>query len=221
MTTKKRATREAWPLVLLLLLPLAVLSACRGPAVTYHTLGVTGPPKNWAAPPCAASLGVGPLSLPDLLSHRGVIIRTDDFTVEVSPTHEWGGRLGDELLRTLTANLRLRLPGADVQALPWEAAQAPRLQVVVSLERFDGALGGAAVLRGTWVVQDPQSGRALTRGAATLRRAARGKGTRALVEAQSRLVADLADKIVAALGETCRGSGAGLVPSPSTQRRTP
>ena len=194
---------------------LSMLPACfSSPSVTYHTLGVLGPATRVASPACATSLGVGPVSLPDLLSHRGVVSRADDFTVELSATHEWGGRLADELLRALTAGLRRRLPGADVRALPWEASQTPRLQAAVTLERFDGTPGGQAVLRGTWVIQDPGDGRARARGAVALTRPVGGSGARALVQAQSLLVADLADKIVAALGEMCRGGSASQAPAP-------
>lgn len=197
----RRTARQVLPP----LLALASLSACSGsPAVTYHTLGISRPDVRGGTISCTLSVGVGPVALPDLLSRRGVVTRTDDFTVEVSQTHEWGGRLQDEVSRALTANLRLRLPGADVRALPWEAAQTPQVQVVVALERFDGAPGGRADLRGTWVVQDPRDGRALARGAVALHRFV-GGGPRALVQAQSLLLADLSDRLVAGLAVVCGG----------------
>ena len=177
----------------------ALLVACFGsPKTTFHTLGV----EVTTAPRAVSrfkSLGVGPITLPALLEQSGVVLRKDNYTVELSSTHEWGGKLEDELLRALTRYLQLRLPGVRVMSVPWETAQAPQIQLALSLDRFDGSLGGQAVLMGTWILQNPEDGRSIAVNPVSLKEKVVGDGVRAVVEAQARLVVRLGERVVRGL----------------------
>jgi uncharacterized lipoprotein YmbA len=182
------------PLLALFALPVA----CSGsPKTTFHTLGVE---RHVATAPGTVSrfksVGVGPIMLPALLEQPGVVLRKDDYTVELSPTHEWGGKLEDELLRALTRVLRLRLPGVRVVSVPWETAQAPEIQLALSVDRFDGSPGGEAVLQGTWTLQDPADGRSVAVHQVALKQKVEGNDVRDLVQAQAGLVARLGEQVV-------------------------
>lgn len=190
-------TLRAMPLFPLLA---AVLVACFGssPKMTFHTLGV----DVTAAPRAVSrfkSLGVGPITLPALLEQSGVVLRKDNYTVELSSTHEWGGKLADELLRALTRYLQLRLPGVQVISVPWETAQAPQIQLALSLDRFDGSPGGQAVLMGTWILQNPEDGRSIAVNQVSLKEKVEGDSVHALVEAQAKLVVRLGERVVRGL----------------------
>ena len=175
--------------------------ACSGsPKTFFHTLGVEQ--KEAASPGTPIrfkSVGIGPVRLPALLANPGVVLRQDDYTVELSSTHEWGGKLEDELVRAMTRLLRLRLPRVRVSPVPWEVAQAPEVQLVLALDRFDGAPGGEAVLRGTWTLQDPADGRRVATHRVELRQKVEGNDVRDLVRAQARLVARLTEQVVRGL----------------------
>jgi len=192
--------RQAVRAMALFPLSAAVLVACFGssPKTTFHTLGV----EVTAAPRAVSrfkSLGVGPITLPALLEQSGLVLRKDNYTVELSSTHEWGGKLEDELLRALTRYLQLRLPGVQVMSVPWETAQAPQIQLALSLDRFDGSLGGQAVLMGTWILQNPKDGRSIAVNPVSLKEKVVGDGVRAVVEAQAKLVVRLGERVVRGL----------------------
>lgn len=179
------------------------LSACSTTATPtlYHTLNT----DSGALPVAAAvsqrihSLGVGPVKLPTLLDREGLVIRQDAHTLKVSDTHLWGGQLEDELLNALSRQLQLRLPHTRVQTIPWEVSQTPQYQLSLNVERFDGSLGGQAVLRGVWQLQNGSDAKIVRSVPFTLTRPVAQPTVAALVQAQSQLVQDLAAHIVSGL----------------------
>lgn len=177
------------------------LSACSTTPTLYHTLNTDNGdmPVAQAVSQPIRSLGVGPVQLPTLLDREGLVIRQDAYTLKVSDTHLWGGQLEDELLNALSRQLQLRLPHTRVQTIPWESSQTPQYQIALSVERFDGSLGGQAVLRGVWQLQNGSDAKIVRSVPFTLTRAVNQSTVAALVQAQSQLVQDLAAHIVAGL----------------------
>lgn len=187
--------------LLILALCAATLVACTSPKMTFHTLGVDTRRALTASKEYSRfkSVGVGPITLPALLEQPDLVVRKDNYTVELSETHAWGGKLDEELLSALTRYLRHRLANAQVISVPWETAQKPQIQLAISLDRFDGAPKGEAVLRGTWVLQDPTDGRAISVHQVLLKEKVKDDNIRALVEAQSKLVVRLGEQVLKAL----------------------
>jgi hypothetical protein len=179
-----------------------LLAACSSTPTVYHTLA-TGPEGAVVLADASqriSSLGVGPITLPTLLDRESMVIRKDETTVEVSDTDLWGGQLEDEFLNALAQQLQLRLPATRVQTVPWELSQTPKYQAVVKLTRFDGMAGGKARLQGLWQLQAGSDGKILLTEPVALERKAMGNGVGDIVEAQSHLVADLANQMVRGLG---------------------
>ncbi|MEZ5476122.1 MAG: PqiC family protein [Thiolinea sp.] len=110
-----------------------------------------------------------------------------------------GGQLEEEFLDALTERLQARLPQTRLQNVPWELEQTPQYQFVLSLSRFDGAPNGLAVMKGSWVLQRPESGKLVKSGRIDLQGKVNGDSVDAVVRAQSSLVGDLAGQLVAAL----------------------
>lgn len=177
------------------------VSACSTTPTLYHTLSSDNGTVQAAQATSQriSSLGVGPIKLPTLLDREGLVIRQDAHTLTVSDTHLWGGQLEDELLNALSRQLQLRLPMTRVQTVPWEISQTPQHQIALSVERFDGSLGGQAVLRGVWQLQNGSDAKIVRSVPFTLTRTVNQPTVTALVQAQSQLVQDLAAHIVAAL----------------------
>jgi hypothetical protein len=185
----------------LLAVSVLVLSACSSAPTVYHTLSAA---TGDAVPvPIVShgirSLGVGPVTLPTLLDREGMVIRENATTVSVSDTHLWGGQLEDECLNALTQQLQARLPATRVQTIPWELSQTPQYQVVVKLDQFDGILGGNAVLRGVWQLQHAADGKIVSSEPVALVRKIEGNSVGAMVEAQSHLLSELANRIAQGL----------------------
>lgn len=180
---------------------LLCITACSTTPTVYHTLTVNNAnaPKAEALSHHIPSLGIGPVNLPTLLDREGLVIRKTPTSVAVSDTHLWGGQLEDELLDALTQQLRSRLPFTQVQTIPWELTQAPRYQLVLSVETFDGAPQGVARLQGTWQWQLAATGKMLSTEVVQLQRPVTGNTIDDVVVAQSLLVGDLVKQIITSL----------------------
>lgn len=178
-----------------------LLAACSGSTKTvYHTLAAADVAVKVAKPAVAVpSLGVGPVKVPTLLDRRGVVLRKDQYTVEVSELHEWGGELEDEFLTTLAQHLQLRLPDTQVRLVPWELEQTPLYQVTVTVLQFDGMPAGKARLRGRWQLQLAKTGKGVRSSLFDLERPVGADSVDAIVRAQSQLLNELADQMVVGL----------------------
>lgn len=180
---------------------LSLLTACSGSAkTTYHTLAPsTIPVQSVQLSRPVPSLGVGPVKVPSLLDRQGVVLRKDEYSVEVSELHEWGGELEDEFTSTLAQHLQMRLPDSQVRTVPWELEQTPLYQVTVTVAQFDGMPAGKARLRGRWQLQLAKTGKGVGAALFNLERQVKDDSVEAIVRAQSHLLSELADHIVTGL----------------------
>lgn len=187
--------------VLLAGVVMSLLSACSGSAkTTYHTLApATSPVVGVKLSKPVPSLGVGPVKVPSLLDRQGVVLRKDEYSVEVSELHEWGGELEDEFTSTLAQHLQMRLPNTQVRTVPWELEQTPLYQVTVTVAQFDGIPAGKARLRGRWQLQRAKTGKGVGASLFDLQRPVKDDSVEAIVRAQSRLLSELADHIIEGL----------------------
>lgn len=188
--------------LLLVLATSAALTACLGasPKISYHTLGAVaaGEVAEIKLKRPVRSLGIGPVYVPTLLDRQGVVLRKDRYTVEVAEFHEWGGELEDEFLGALAQRLQERLPAATaVLTVPWELEQTPQYQVTVHVAQFDGIPGKQAVLKGRWQLQQAKSGKGIRSAKFNFQRGPADDSVAGLVKAQSQLVDDLAQDILA------------------------
>ena len=177
---------------------LALLTACSGSTSTvYHTLSSTSTPvKSVKLSKPVPSLGVGPVYLPNLLDRQGVVLRKNEYSLEISELHEWGGELEDEFTGTLVQHLQMRLPESQVRTVPWELEQTPLYQVTVRVAQFDGMPAGKARLRGRWQLQLAKTGKGVRASLFNLERQVGDESVEAIVRAQSHLLSELADHIV-------------------------
>ncbi len=183
-------------------LVLLFLSACSASKPTlFHTLGSV----NAAIQPDLAlskripSLGVGPIKLPSLLDREGLVLRRSDFTLNISDKHQWGGQLKDEFMIALTQHLQRRLPKTHIRAIPWELEQTPLYQIVVNVSRFDAMPAKVASLQGDWRIEQAKDGKIVSTGLFDLERPVKGEAISLMVQAQSLLLSDLADQLIAQL----------------------
>ncbi len=191
-----RVSRVARGVGLLMLLTL--LAACSGsPPTIYHTLSSGSAPVSSVKPTKPVpSLGVGPVHVPSLLDRQGVVLRKDEYSVEVSELHQWGGELEDEFVSTLAQHLQMRLPDTQVRTVPWELEQTPLYQVTITVAQFDGMPAGKARLRGRWQLQYAKTGRGVRASLFNLERQVNDESVEAIVRAQSHLLSELADQII-------------------------
>jgi uncharacterized protein len=182
------------------------LNACFGaaPSVSYYTLDpllVAAPAVPPAGHQRPMRVGVGPVSLPTYLQRAQIVTRSGEHMLAVNDFHRWAGPLDEEIMRVLVVSVAAALPQAEVQPYPWGRRYAPTHQVQLTVQRFDGAAGAAVHLRGIWHLACP-SDLSRNRGQAfDISEPVNGVEMAALVAAQNRALATLAEEIVAVLCE--------------------
>lgn len=176
-------------------LAVAMLAAgCLGPrtALTrYFLLAPLGAP---AAEPSPATVGLGPVTLPDHLDQTGIAAPRGALEIGYVADARWAERLGPMLRRTLAGSLERRI-GRPVVSYPWRPDAAPASVAEVSISRFDmGAR--SATLRAEWQVR---AGGTLRSGVAEIDEPAGDTTVVERVAALNRSLARLSDQLAAAL----------------------
>jgi uncharacterized lipoprotein YmbA len=179
-------------------LAVLALAGCVGsptrPASFYVLSVDTGTALTVAQP---LSLGLGPVSLPDVLDRPQIVTRPDPNRIELAEFHRWGGDLKRNLSRVLAQDLMQRLVTDSVVLYPWPGGSRPAFEVSIEFFHFDGVPGQSAQLQGTWRLRDARQGcenePAIYRFA--IEEPARSPDYQALVSAMSRGVGRLSDAI--------------------------
>ncbi len=97
-----------------------------------------------------SGLGIGPIVLPESLSHPEVVVYSKNNHVSVNPTYLWAGDLKRAISRVMAATIGSSTTSANVWAYPWDARTRPERQVSLVIERLGGSLGGIVELRAQW-----------------------------------------------------------------------
>ena len=89
-----------------------MLNACSSVAPQYFTLGTPELSSLASQPKPITSLGVARIRLPSLLDRQGMVLRKDNFSVEVSEQYQWAGVLREEFNESLVSGLQSALPSS-------------------------------------------------------------------------------------------------------------
>jgi len=200
---------------LLLLAMVLLLAGCMGkptrPAEFYVLSTTPGTPVSGTSAEAPLSLGLGPLTMPEIYDRPQIVTRGDANQIVLAEFDRWGGDLNKDLGRTLARNLMSRLNTDSIVPYPWSSRYAPDFQVTVRVFRFDGVPGENAVFEGIWRVLDAARGCELAADRFTITEKTGGEGYPALVSAMSRAVATLSQAIAEQLAVTqpgCKESAA-------------
>jgi uncharacterized protein len=94
-----------------------------------------------------ASIGVGPIHLPDYLVDRHeMVTRLSPTEVAPSKIDHWAEPLDDSIPRILGLNLSSRLGTHRIVFYPWYRSEGPDYQVAVDFQRFERDIDGNAAL---------------------------------------------------------------------------
>lgn len=172
---------------------LLILSGCSTPE-TYYSLSADGPaPTNTTA----FALGVGPISLPDYIDRAELVFQSETNRFEIPFERRWAGSLEETTTRVLGTNLARRLKTGNLHLYPWEPGTDLRYQVRVQIRQFHAVSAGDAILDAQWRIENGSSHSLLVSGVSHLTEPVIGDGYDAVVAAESRLLAQLADTIAA------------------------
>lgn len=96
------------------------------------------------------TLGVGPITLPQLLDRPGIVSRHSETGVNVASFHIWAGELEPTFTRVLANSIATNLQHQAVWASPWDNRFRPEYQLRVFVDRFSGEINGQVELSLSW-----------------------------------------------------------------------
>jgi len=185
-----------WALALVVL----VFVGCRStpPPTGFYTLAAVTKAETTGqtpAPKGDLAVGIGPVQLPGYLDRPQIITRTAPDRLTLSEFNRWGGSLRQDFTRVLAENVAALLGTDRVLAYPWGDRLDPAYRVALDVQQFDGDLGGAVVLKATWIVTGREGKTPLSVRKSDIQEPVSGKDYDALVVAHSRAVAALSREI--------------------------
>jgi hypothetical protein len=150
-----------------------------------------------------ASVGVGPVTLPDYLDRLQMVTRSASDEIAVSDTQRWAEPLQDGLTRVLDENLAALLGTQSIVRYPWPASLAPDYQVAVEVLRFEAGPDASLHLEARWWVHARASLTAVQPRASRFEVPA-GAGVDGRVRAHAEAASRLSGEIAAALWAAAR-----------------
>lgn len=174
----------------------ALLLAACGASDKYYQLGSDGPAPVRAT---GISLGIGPVALPGYVDRAELVFQDGASQFQVPPSARWSGTLQENILRTLHDDLGRRLNSGNLVTYPFPPSVTLRYQVAIDVRQFHSISGGNAILECSWRIVDASGTRTISRHNGSYQEAVNGNGYDPVVTAESRLLAQLADGIVASL----------------------
>ncbi len=186
--------RNIWTLVFLF-----ALSACVGTSQPARFYSLQAENLSGHTYPRQLSIGIEEFSIPSYLDKPQIVVRGDNG-VELQPSelNRWSEPLAVMMPRILADDLSLLFPSALVKPRNF-GRENFSYTVTVEVNRFDGTWDKTAVLDVWWNLQD-KNGTVVYRRRSNLQQPL-GKGYDNLAEVQSRLVAQLAADIAAAVNQ--------------------
>jgi uncharacterized lipoprotein YmbA len=174
----------------------AGLTACSSAPVHYHPL--VAPIEQVAATeqPAPFLIEVLPVGIPVQLDQPQLVVRQGDSGVAVLDGERWAGPLGDEVRGALSAKLTRRLGTQDIAGLA-RPSDKQVMRIKLQVRRFDVWPGQRSQLDADWslgVADEAGNARLACHGQFD---AAASGAYPELVQAQQRLIAELAARIAA------------------------
>jgi uncharacterized lipoprotein YmbA len=176
------------------------LAACMGkptrPSQFYLLSPDPGQPvASRATATSPLSIGLGPVTLPEIYERPQIVTRTDSNQIYLAEFDRWGGDLNKDLTRTLAQNLMSRLNTDSVALYPWPGRYKPDFQVSIRFFRLDGQLDSTVTLDGVWRLLDGNKGCELAAHRFEYLEQTTGPGYPELVDAMSHGVTRLSQAI--------------------------
>jgi uncharacterized lipoprotein YmbA len=143
--------------------------------------------------------------VPGLLDQPQIVTRQGTDEITRAEFDRWAEPLADTLPRVLAENLAALANTDRIAVFPWDPARPVQYQVIVTVMRFDGTMGGNVVLDARWSVL-ATDGQELAINRSVLTQPTGRAGYQAMVAAMSRALVALSREIAARL-ETLPGNG--------------
>lgn len=156
MNTATGTYRHGSRLVLLLAYVLLMTGCARTSPVAYYQLSAvdSGLPAADASVIGEATIGLGPVLLPEFLDRPHIVIREGANRLQLAEGHRWAEPLAGNIARVLRENLAARLVTERIVHYPWNKGATVDYQFIVELIRFEGEGYKEAHLATVWSIRD-------------------------------------------------------------------
>jgi len=183
-----------------------LLTGCLGPGTTRPTrlfvLNATAPPSVSSVDATDLRLGIGRITLPELLNRPQIVTRTSANKVRMADFSQWAEPLEKSIPRVLSENLS-RLTGTDqVSVYPWPTQMELDLRVEIAVIRFESDTDGEVSLVARWRLIRGNGSQAHPLQVSTHSETAADRSIEAQVAAMSRALASLSRDIASAIASS-------------------
>jgi uncharacterized lipoprotein YmbA len=145
------------------------------------------------------AVGVGPVNLESYLDRPQIVIRGEGHQLELSEFNRWSEPLVDSISRVIIVNLSNMLESTRVFKVPRRNKTIIlEFRIEIDIARFDGTLGGDALLVTRWTLYGRQEAALLTK-VSIISEPSGGEGFDNLIAAQNRCLQKLSQEIVDAI----------------------
>jgi len=147
------------------------------------------------------SIGVGPVEVASYLDRTQIVSRGSDSVLELGEFDRWAEAepLDRGIPRVMLENLAIFLNSKRLTLMAQDPQTPVDCQLVARITGFDGTLGNQAVLTARWMLLAGDQQHIVQWEQTTIKEPTAGGGYQALVEAQSRALAELCRQIASAM----------------------
>ncbi len=180
---------------LFILFAACLIAGCAQPDKKFYVLTASG-----AAPSGGGiGIGVGPVTLAEYIDRPNLVIQQAANQLAVSEDNRWAGDLAASIARVTAVNLGRDLNTGNVRTYPWQSDEEIRYQVTLDIRQLHSSEDGYAVIEAGWRAYALPDRTLKASSTFVDREPLAADGYTAMVAAQSRLLARLADKIAGSL----------------------
>ncbi len=178
-----------------ILLAVLLLAGCAGPNKNFYVLTAKGPAPSGGG----TGIGVGPIALAEYIDRPNLVIQQGPNQLAVSEDNRWAGDLSASIARVTAANLGREMKTGNVRTYPWQRDEEIDYQVTLDVRQLHSEAEGYAVIEAGWRAYSLPDRKLKASRTFVDREPLASDGYAAMVAAQSRLLARLAENIAAGL----------------------
>ncbi|MEP5764781.1 MAG: PqiC family protein [Halieaceae bacterium] len=183
---------------ILLLGVLTTLVACGStPRSDYYMLSADARGAPGSGGP---SIGVGPITIPDYLKAREMVLNRSAHKLKLADFDRWAEPLDSGIRRVLAVNLTALLNTQSVQIYPWRRDSVPEFSVRLAVVQLS-VQNSEARFVGEWSIHQPRGGESISQHITQLSTPMRDSDPESVAAAYSNLLLQLSEKIADTLAE--------------------
>lgn len=177
---------------------LCLFAACQSsPPTRYFALTEIGATTAPAQQPAQIPIRVERITIPGELDRLELVRRSSSNQLRIAVFDRWAASLEDMIRRVVAADLAARFPAGMIASANEPAVGEPRRHLYIDVQEFAGDEHGRVTLRAGWLLQTANA--PSVRGTEEVQVGAGDATSDALAAAMSRALADLTERIAAAL----------------------